>query len=76
MSIHELDIGWAVTANETRYLQWELLACEDILGVFPTAREDVLAVLFGGDSLDFRSWAHSLRDHDTTEITDEQGARP
>jgi hypothetical protein len=60
MSIYELDIGWAATANERRYLQWELLACEAIRGVFLTAREDVLAVLFSGDRLDFRIWARSL----------------
>ena len=26
MSIYELEIGWAKTANERRYLGWELLA--------------------------------------------------
>ena len=60
MTIYELDIGWAVTANERRYLHWELLACDDVRGVFLTAREDVLAVLFSGDRLDFREWARSL----------------
>jgi hypothetical protein len=35
MSIYALDIGWAETANDLRYLQWELLACEEIRGVFP-----------------------------------------
>jgi hypothetical protein len=28
--------------------------------VFQTAREDVLAVLFSGERLDFREWARSL----------------
>ena len=60
MSIYELEIGWAATANERRYLHWELLACAEIRGVFRTAREDVLAVLFSGDRLDFRIWARSL----------------
>ena len=60
MTIYELDIGWAVTANERRYLHWELLACDDVRGVFLTARDDVLAVLFSGDRLDFREWARSL----------------
>jgi hypothetical protein len=60
MSIYELEIGWAATAMERRYLHWELLACDEIRGVFLTAREDVLAVLFSGDRLGFRDWARSL----------------
>ena len=60
MSMYELEIGWAATANEQRYLHWELLACDEIRGVFRTAREDVLAVLFSGDRLDFRAWARSV----------------
>ena len=69
MSIHELEIGWAASANDRRYLRWEFLACEEVLGVFTTAREDTLAVLFSGDRLSFRTWASSVepsRDHDTT----------
>ena len=66
MSIHQLDIGWAVTANQRRHLHWELLACEEICGVFPTARDDVLAVLFSGDRLHFREWANSLASTGTT----------
>ncbi len=69
MSIYELEIGWAASANARRYLCWELLACEEVLGVFTTAREDTLAVLFSGDRLSFRTWASSVvpsRDHDTT----------
>jgi hypothetical protein len=61
MSIYELDISWVATANERRYLRWELLACEQVRGVFLTAREDMLAVLFGGDRLGFRDWARSLK---------------
>jgi hypothetical protein len=60
MNVYELEIGWVATANQRRYLDWELLACEEIRGVFRTAREDVLAVLFSGDRLDFRTWARSL----------------
>jgi hypothetical protein len=60
MSIHELDISWAITANERRHLRWELLACERVRGVFLTARDDVLAVLFDGDRLDFDSWVETL----------------
>ncbi len=60
ISIYELDIGSAVSANERRYLHWELLACEDVRGVFPTARADTLAVLFSGHRLGFREWARSL----------------
>jgi hypothetical protein len=67
MSICELEIGWAASANDRRYLRWELLACEEVLGAFQTAREDTLAVLFSGDRLRFRAWASSVvpsRDHD------------
>jgi len=60
MSIYQLDIGWAVTANQRCHLHWELLACEEIRGVFPTARDDVLAVLFSGDRPHFREWGASL----------------
>ena len=68
MSIYELAIGWAVSPNEQRYLRWELLACEEVLGVFQTARDDTLAVLFSGDRLRFRAWARSLV-HDHTDTT-------
>ena len=40
MSIYELEIGWAETANQRRYLHWELLACDAVRGVFPTGRDD------------------------------------
>jgi hypothetical protein len=60
MSIFELEIGWATTANQRRYLDWELLACDEVRGVFPAACDDTLLVLFSGDRLDFRFWAHSL----------------
>jgi hypothetical protein len=60
MSVYELDISWAATESERRHLYWELLACEEVLGVFLTAREESLAVLFAGDRLGFRTWAESL----------------
>jgi hypothetical protein len=60
MSIHELDIGWATTAGERRYLHWMLVACDDVCGVFLTAREDVLAVLFNGDRSGFDALARTL----------------
>ncbi|MET0563434.1 MAG: hypothetical protein ABW114_08315 [Gaiellaceae bacterium] len=60
MSVYELDISWAATANERRHLRWELLACEKVLGVFLTAREESVAVLFAGDRLAFRTWANAL----------------
>jgi hypothetical protein len=60
MNMYELDTSGAVTANERRHLHWELLACKRVRGVFLTAREDVLAVLFSGDRRDFDSWARTL----------------
>ena len=60
MSVYELDSSWAATASERRLLQWELLACEKVLGVFMTAREESVAILFAGDRLGFRSWANAL----------------
>lgn len=69
MSLYELDIGWAATANERRYLRWELLACEEVRGVFQTPREDTLAVLFSGDRVGFRFWARSL-EPETTPTTE------
>jgi hypothetical protein len=66
VSIYELDIGWAATANERRYLRWELLACDEVRGVFQTPREDTLAVLFSGDRVGFSFWARSLEPETTT----------
>ena len=60
MSLYELDISWAETANDRRYLHWELVACEQVRGVFLSARDDVLAVLFSGDLRHFRDWASEL----------------
>ena len=60
MSLNELEIGWAQTANERRYLQWELLACDDVHGVFHTAREEALAVLFDGEPREFHDWASTI----------------
>jgi hypothetical protein len=60
MSIHELDISWAVTAAERRRLRWELIACEQIKGVFLTARDDVLAVLYSGERRGFEELTRTL----------------
>ena len=60
MSVYELDISWAATASERRRLHWELLACEKVLGVFLTAREESVAVLFAGDRLGFSAWSKAL----------------
>jgi len=60
MSLYELEVGWAETANERRYLDWELLACEEVLGVFPAPREGALAVLFDGEPREFSEWASTV----------------
>jgi hypothetical protein len=60
MSLYELEIGWARTANERRYLLWELLACDDVCGVFHTARAEALAVLFDGRRQEFHDWAKTV----------------
>jgi hypothetical protein len=60
MSVYQLDISWAATTNERRQLRWELIACERVLGVVLTAREDSVAVLFAGDCVGFRTWAKAL----------------
>ena len=60
MSIYELEIGWAVTASERRYLHWELLACEEVLGVFFAARDGALTVLFDGGHREFHEWASTV----------------
>ena len=60
MSIYELEIGWAETTDQLRALRWELLACNDVVGVFRTTREDLLAVLFSGSRPRFDTWARSL----------------
>jgi len=60
MNIYELDIGWAATASERRYLYWMLVACDEVTGVFLTARDDVLAVLFSGNRTSFDSLARTI----------------
>jgi hypothetical protein len=49
MSIYMLETSWAMTADERRHLYWELLASDQVRGVFLTARDDALVVLFSGD---------------------------
>ncbi|HLX19853.1 MAG TPA: hypothetical protein VKR23_06850 [Gaiellaceae bacterium] len=61
MKLYELDTGWARTEDQRRYLRWELFTCADVVGVFSTARDDVLAVLFSGDRISFDEWARSFR---------------
>ena len=60
MTICELDISWALTQGERDYLCWELLACDEVRGVFLTTQADVLTVLFDGDRPDFEEWASTL----------------
>ncbi len=60
MSVYELDISWTITATERRHLRWELIACDEVSGVFLTARDDVLAVLFNGDRGGFDALARRL----------------
>ena len=60
MSIYELDISWATTASERRRLQWQLIVSDEVCGVFLTARDDVLAVLFSGDRQRFEALARTL----------------
>jgi hypothetical protein len=75
MSLYELEIGWAASEHERRYLRWELLACEDVRGVFSTARADTLAVLFSGGRLRFLSWARSVKpEAPLTPTTTREGA--
>ncbi len=74
MSIYELDISWAITATERRRLRWDLTACDEVCGVFLTARDDVLAVLFNGDRGGFDVFARRLAPDHMTATTNEQGA--
>jgi hypothetical protein len=60
MSIYELDISWATTANERRRLHWQLIVSDEVSGVFLSARDDVLAVLFSGDRQEFEALARTL----------------
>ena len=60
MSLYELEIGWAQTVDERRYLRWELLACDAVRGVFHAAREEALAVLFDGGRREFQDWASTI----------------
>ncbi len=60
MSIHELDISWAMTTSERRRLHWELMSCDEVSGVFLTNRDDVLAVLYSGERGGFDALARAL----------------
>jgi hypothetical protein len=60
MNMYELEIGWALTAAQQRYLYWELVACDEVCGVFFAARDEVLALLFDGGPREFHDWASTL----------------
>jgi len=60
MSLCELDVAWAKTADERRYLRWELLACDEVRGVFHTGRDEAVAVIFDGDRQEFHDWASTI----------------
>jgi hypothetical protein len=66
VSVYELDISWATTARERRSLHWALVACDEVRAVFLTARDDVLAVLFGGDRWTFDTFIRTLQPDPTT----------
>ena len=74
MSVYELDISWTITATEWRRLRWELIACDEVSGVYLTARDDVLAVLFDGDRDGFDVFARRLAPDHMTATTNGQGA--
>jgi hypothetical protein len=65
MTIHELDISWAMTASERRRLRWELIASDEVSGVFLTARDDVLAVIYNGDRGGFEQLARTIAPQST-----------
>jgi len=60
MSVYELDISWAISASDRRRLRWELIASDEVKGVFLTARDDVLAVFYKGERRDFEALARAL----------------
>jgi hypothetical protein len=60
MSVYELDISWAMTASERRGLHWQLSTDDEVRGVFLTARDDVLAILYSGERRGFEELARAL----------------
>jgi len=66
MSVFELDITWAASARERRSLHWALITCDEVRGVFLPSRDDVLAVLFGGDRWAFDTFIQTLQPEPTT----------
>jgi len=60
MSIYMLDTSWATSADDLRHLNWELLASDEVYGVFLTAHDDRLAVLFSGDRRGFDEFESDL----------------
>ena len=45
MNVFALDVSWAATTHERQSFHWSLMACDQVRGVFLTARDDVLAVV-------------------------------
>ena len=60
MKVYELDISWAETADDLTALRWQLLACDEVRGVFLTGHEETLAVLFNSDRAGFAEWVQTL----------------
>jgi hypothetical protein len=60
MNVYVLETSWVSTADDRRLLHWELLASDEVRGVFLTAREDALAVLFAGDRHSFDAWTRTI----------------
>jgi hypothetical protein len=61
MNVFALDVSWAATTHERQSFHWSLMACDQVRGVFLTARDDVLAVLFGGDRQAFEAFSRTLQ---------------
>ena len=60
MTLCDLDTSLVLTHWERNYLLWELLACDEVRGVFLTTQADVLTVLSDADRPDFEEWASTL----------------
>jgi hypothetical protein len=60
MNVYVLETSWVSTADDRRLLYWELLASDEVRGVFLTTREDALAVLFAGDRHSFDAWTRTI----------------
>ena len=74
MNVYVLDTSWVTTVEEARHLHWELLASDDVRGVFTNGGEDALAVLFAGDRRPFEAWTRTIEPRGAFE-SGLQGAR-